>query len=516
MTYGYGEPGSPPPDGEPDEWNQYRQPRPASRDGYPPAVPHQGGPGYGGASTYGEPAYGEQGYRDSGYGAPSSGPAYGGSTYGTPSSGAAYGGRSDGYDHRDQGYNDGYGDSGYGGPADGRRPAPQSRPPQPGYGQTYGQPQQPPGQTYGQPSYHQPGYPDPNYPPAGRGNAPGPGPSTYQASGYPAAPSAPPRGGQTYGGGGDGWNDGRGGQPGYGQAYGQQQPPGQTYGQQQPYGGQTYGQPGYGAPGGYPPPDGRRPGSMDYGRPGSEPPDEPDEPAKSRRGGKVLVALLTLAVVAAIGVFGYKYFLEKPAANTPGAVSSTPAVLPSSDPILSQKTDAKPLTAAEVFGDASIRSSATGGNYTMVKSQAITGCADIATAKIQALLTAQGCTQVVRANLTSPDGRYTITAGILNMPDEKSAANVRTSINALVQGGKDHFNVYAPATTASTAPQPTTHLGWDSRGHYVFYVVIALASGQPIGTTDTRTGLIISDIVETYLSGKVIGAREKAPATASK
>ena len=76
-------------------------------------------------------------------------------------------------------------------------------------------------------------------------------------------------------------------------------------------------------------------------------------------------------------------------------------------------------------------------------------------------------------------------------------------------GGKDHFNAYVVTTDATAAPQPTTHLGWDSRGHYVFYVVIGLASGDPITATDERTPLIISDIVETYLSTTVIGAREK-------
>ncbi len=402
--------------------------------------------------------------------------------------GPAYGSR----DPRDPAYDN----PPYGAPAEGRRRAA----PQPGYRPA----SQPPG--YGQPGYQQPGS-DSGYPqPGNRGPArpaPGYSPSTYSASGYPPPPAAPGRSDQAYGRADGGWQDQANGyQPDY---------------RQQDYRGQqgTYrGTPGGGGSGSYVP-VGRRPGGApldDFG-PRSRPAPEADAP-KRRKVGRVLYALITLAVVLTVAGYGYTHFIRKNTASPKIVVSSTPAVLPASDPILSQKSDPKALSTAEVFTKL-IHSSATGGDYTVEKSQAITGCGDVASTKIQALLTSLGCTQVVRANLLSPDGRYTITAGIVNMPDEKSAATVRTSIGSLVSGGKDHFNTYVIATDATAAPQPTTHLGWDSRGHYVFYVVIGLASGDPITATDERTPLIISDIVETYLSTTVIGAREKTPAPAT-
>ncbi len=513
MTYGYGEPGSPSPDGEPDEWDQsYRSPRPTRRDAYPPAPPPQGG-----GATYGEPSYRDHGapasgpaYGGSTYGAPASGPGYGGQAYGAPAPGPAYGAPASGpayggpeyggRDPRDPGYDAGR--EGYGNSPDGRRHA---VPSQPGEPQGYPQPGQPGGyqQGYRQPGYQEPAYQEPGYqqqgypPPGGRGPArPGYAPTAYQASGYPTAPTARPEQPGVYGRPGEGWQD-----PGYRQ---------NDYQQQGPY----RGGPGQQVPGQY----GRRPnGPLENVHAARNRPDfvdEDDAPPPRRKLGRIVYGLITVVVVLALAGFGYAFFIRKNPSAAKTVVSTTPAVLPASDPILSQKTDPKALTADEVFTKL-IHSSATGGDYTVEKSEAITGCANVATTKIQALLTSLGCTQVVRANLLSPDGRYTITAGIVNMPDEKSAASVRTSIGSLVTAGKDHFNTLV-VTPASAAPQPTTHLGWDSRGHYVFYVVIGLASGDPIATSDERTPLIISDIVETYLSTTVIGAREKtSPTTAA-
>ncbi len=223
---------------------------------------------------------------------------------------------------------------------------------------------------------------------------------------------------------------------------------------------------------------------------------------------RALYAIVTTLVVLTVVAYGIVYF-TRGNTTTKTVTSSTPVVLPKSDPILSRATDPKPLTASEVFGQATIRSSATGGNYTVSQGQTITGCGTVATSKIAAMLSSLGCSQVVRADLTSPDGTYVITAGIVNLPDQASASTARTSIKSLIESGTDHFNAYTLALASPPPTQPTTHLGWDTRGHYLFYVVIGLANGRSIGVNDERTPLIISDIIEKYLSTTVIGAREK-------
>ena len=62
--------------------------------------------------------------------------------------------------------------------------------------------------------------------------------------------------------------------------------------------------------------------------------------------------------------------------------------------------------------------------------------------------------------------------------------------------------------------QAAANIAWDTRGHYLMYCVIVLANGKAIAADDKRTSVIVSDVVESYLGGTVIHARERPRAPA--
>ena len=56
-----------------------------------------------------------------------------------------------------------------------------------------------------------------------------------------------------------------------------------------------------------------------------------------------------------------------------------------------------------------------------------------------------------------------------------------------------------------------TQLGWDIRGHYLGYCVVARADGKAIDAGDQTARQVIDDLVEKYLLGTVIQARTTPP-----
>jgi hypothetical protein len=241
--------------------------------------------------------------------------------------------------------------------------------------------------------------------------------------------------------------------------------------------------------------------------PASAGPSAGSESRQRHRGRTIVISLLVLVVLGgAAGALEWNR-LRKPAATV--VTTTTVAALPPGDPIASQSTDPRPLTTTEVFGSPTIPSGADGSGYSIVKSESVADCTSVATDKIAALLGTLGCTQAIRATLTSADGTYAITTGIVNLPDAKAAGNARTSIKSLVAAGTGRF-VGVDANGLPSAAQSTTHLGWDSRGHYLTYAVIALANGKPIASSDKNTATIINDVIEDYLGATIIGARESS------
>jgi hypothetical protein len=252
----------------------------------------------------------------------------------------------------------------------------------------------------------------------------------------------------------------------------------------------------------------RRIATAGPGRPGTP----PTEPKPGGRNRVLLAAIVAVVVLAGAGTAAILLLHH--------GTSSSPPAVPSHSPIndqaiADQLVDSKPLTAAEVFQDA-IKSSAPGGGvYQVAGSQAASGCDIAVTDALATLVKSSGCTQVVRATMTSPDGAYVITAGIFNLRDRAAANQAFSAVKVDVDGGKGRFTGLATGGPTDVITQAQANLAWDTRGHYLIYSVIALSDGKAISSSDPRTGLIVTDVVENYLGDHVLGARAAQAATAT-
>ncbi len=464
----------------------------------------------------------QPGYRPGGQGSGGYGDGYGaaggyGDGQGAP---GGYGGAPGGYGGAAGGYGGGHSS---GGPEVGSAPSgyPHSRPEQAGYPETG-----PSGRTRDEAG----GYGRGPYPPAAGRGAPGTPPgrtgTTYGNQGY----ANQGHGNQGYGN--QGHSNPDRGDAGYGaRVYGAQ-----TYGQ--PAGGPTSHQQSYqprtyesdqptsttsraGYPGsyqrGYPAPQQRagEPGYAMRQEAAAEPYGDVDldRPAEApKRSRRRLIAALVVLVVLVAGGFWAKALLFSDGGSS-NAATTTQVNKPTDEQakrVESQKADPAPLTADEVFGSSTIPSTAGGGDYKVVKSQVANDCASAVGGDIADALKAAGCTQVVRATLTSPDTKYVITTGIFNLADAAKAGTAQAAIRTAIDGHKGRFNGFAAGGDTDVVAQAAANIAWDTRGHYLMYCVIVLTSGKAIAANDARTPVIVNDVVESYLGGTVIHAREMA------
>jgi hypothetical protein len=236
----------------------------------------------------------------------------------------------------------------------------------------------------------------------------------------------------------------------------------------------------------------------------SEPGDEQAAPAKRSRTWLTVAIVLIVLVVAG----GGWYYFNRDSGGTAVATNNPPTA-EQAKRVADQKVDSASLTEAEVFGSGSVPSSADGGgSYKIVKTQAASDCKTAVGGDIATVLTSAGCSQVVRATMTSPDGTYVITAGIFNLADSAKASDAQAAIKTAINDRKGRFSGLAGGGTTNVIELAAANVAWDIRGHYLTYCVIAMANGSAISGDDSRTPLIISDIVEAYLGGTVIHQRE--------
>ncbi len=237
-----------------------------------------------------------------------------------------------------------------------------------------------------------------------------------------------------------------------------------------------------------------------------------DEPPR-RRGRVAIAVLASLVVLAALGFAGVKLLRHNGSgsANASGTTSARPSI--NTAAINDRTVDPALLTAAEVFGAGTIPATSPSGTYRIIKSEADASCGTAATAAISTLLASVGCNQAVRATMLSPDQTYVITAGVLNLPNTASATKVASSLQPDIAKGTGRLNGLDAGGTTTAITSAQSQVAWDTRGHYLVYSIIALASGKAIATSDKRVPAIITDVVENYLGDKVLGARAKKSAT---
>jgi hypothetical protein len=227
------------------------------------------------------------------------------------------------------------------------------------------------------------------------------------------------------------------------------------------------------------------------------------EPEPERRSRKLVIVAIIVVVLAISGGGGW-YFLRHNFGDSGHGPSDVAA-----QKIADQKIDPIPLNDAEVFGSGSIPSSAGGGgSYKVVKTQAASDCKTAVGGQVAPALTAAGCTQVVRATLTSPDGAYVITAGIFNLADATKASTAQTAIKTALDAGKGRFGGLVAGGSTNVIELAAANVAWEVHGHYLAYCLVAKTDGSAIAVDDPRTHQIISDVIEGYLNGTVIRKRE--------
>jgi hypothetical protein len=225
-----------------------------------------------------------------------------------------------------------------------------------------------------------------------------------------------------------------------------------------------------------------------------------------RRGSPWLTALGLLAVavlVAVVAAGGYFMFVGR----GPAGPADTG---PKQHDISNRTADPAPLTEAEVFPAPTV---ATG--YQMLKAQATNDCKTAAVGEPVKMLAIQDCTQVVRAALLSADKVYVVTAGVFNFGTQVNAEQASESIRSSVGAQKGRFTGYnlgsPPSDVYARAP---TQLGWDVRGHFLAFCVIARVDAKAIGDADPGLHQIIDELVEKYLINTVLQARVTPPSPA--
>jgi hypothetical protein len=216
-----------------------------------------------------------------------------------------------------------------------------------------------------------------------------------------------------------------------------------------------------------------------------------------------LVAVVVLVAVCAAG--GYFMFSDHgPAdAGVPGA--------PKPHDISNRRSDPTPLSAAEVFPAATVA-----GGYQVLKSEALAECKSAAVGQPVQMLAVQDCSQVVRGTLVSADNGYVVTVGMFNFGTQVNAEQASDSIRDSVGAQKGRFTGYNLGVPPSDVyARAATQLGWDVRGHFLAYCVVARADGQAIPSGDAAVHKMIDDLVEKYLIGTVIQARVSPPSASA-
>ena len=216
-----------------------------------------------------------------------------------------------------------------------------------------------------------------------------------------------------------------------------------------------------------------------------------------------------VTALAVLALCGYGTYLV--AGDDPPAPSTEATGQPAAATVLRELTsrsdDPRPLTAGEVFPGPVVVAGPLGETYQVLRVQALARCGVAAEGEVVPLLEAAGCNQVVRATLRSPDGRYAVTAGLLNLADADGAETVRGGIKPLLDAESGRLRGLTAGSGTGGLSRDTTQLGWHARGHFLAYAVIARTDGGKIYPDDPTARQILSDLIEQHLRTRVLDRR---------
>jgi hypothetical protein len=231
----------------------------------------------------------------------------------------------------------------------------------------------------------------------------------------------------------------------------------------------------------------------------------------------VAIGAIAVAVVVAVCSFG-SFMLVKDDNEVVGAAPTSDTTAVKRD-ITSRQTDPKPMTAADVFPSAEIIADPNYPPYKLMgQVQASDDCRVAADGEVRKRLQAIGCSQVVRATFSSPDGKYFVTAGVFNLPDANSAAQLSGDVVTLIADKQGRFTGYIsdPDHNVVLGRAPLTH-AFEVRGHFLVYTVVVRVDGAEFQADETGVKVIQYDILQQYLRDHVIveWSIDKTPQSAS-
>jgi hypothetical protein len=238
----------------------------------------------------------------------------------------------------------------------------------------------------------------------------------------------------------------------------------------------------------------------------AQPPELPEHHTAWLKAG--LASLAALVLLAVCGLGSWQILRDERAGTSAHAQEPAPTALPRD--ISSRTADPAPLTVAEVFPTKAITIAQGQPAYAVLGTQAQKDCTSATDGKLTPLIAGVGCSQVVRATLRSPTKEYYITGGILNLAGIADAKRAYEETKALIDARQGRFKGYVATQATKVLALSSTHLGWDYRGHFLVYCVIARVDGKDFAEGDPFAQQILYDIVEVHLLGKVVQKRAVA------
>jgi hypothetical protein len=217
----------------------------------------------------------------------------------------------------------------------------------------------------------------------------------------------------------------------------------------------------------------------------------------------ITISVLSVAVVLATCGFG-SWLLLKEDNTVVGDVAVAPSV--QKRDITSREVDNVPLTAADVFPSPEIIVDPNYPPYRQIgEVQASEDCKVAARDAVRAAVTNAMCSQVIRASFSTPDNKYFVTAGILNLPDVTVAAALATEIKGLVEAGQGALTGYISDPNVNLAlNRAAPNLAWEVRGHFLVYTVIVRVDSSDIELGDPGAEVIVYDMLKMYLRDTVL------------
>jgi hypothetical protein len=218
-----------------------------------------------------------------------------------------------------------------------------------------------------------------------------------------------------------------------------------------------------------------------------------------------MITISVLSVVVVLSACGFgSWLLLKEDNAVVGDIAAAPSV--QKRDITNRDADNVPLTPVDVFPSPEIIVDPNYPPYRQIgEVQATDDCKVAARDAVRAAVVNAMCSQVVRASFSTPDNKYFVTAGILNLPDVATATGLAAEIKGLVESGQGALTGYISDPNVNLVlNRAAPNLAWEVRGHFLIYTVIVRVDSSDIELGDPGAEVIVYDLLKMYLRDTVL------------